>query len=62
MSTNKIIIFYIEDRVNYIAESFKERQDAKHKINEINNSDNKQLLWLVNGYLLNITPDGEFYG
>lgn len=62
MSTNKIIIFYIEDNVNYMAESFKEWRDAKHKINEIKNSDNKQLLWLVSGRILHITPDGEFYG
>jgi len=62
MSTNKIIIFYVEDNVSYMAESFKGFIEAKKKIDDINHSDNKQLLWVVNGYLLNITPDGEFYG
>lgn len=64
MKDNKIIILYVEDNTKYFAKSFddKEWQQAKEEIRKINTSDNKLLLWLVNGNLLNITPDGEIYG
>lgn len=60
---SKIIVLYIDEDGSYTASSFDkdDKQRIKMKIDEINISKNKKLLWLVEGSLLNIVSDGEDY-
>jgi len=63
MRDDRVIVLYLDNDV-YVAKSFgpNELDLVRLKISEIRRSRNKRLLWLVNGNLLNVTPNGDIYG